>query len=444
MKSYLLAVALLITSLHIGAQDNSSHKKTANAVLNLLQQNKFSEAITYFDSAYSKRVGAEKLEQSWRAIVASSGAYVKTNDAKESKQFKFISVVLKCEFERRNIDMKMVFNAQDKISSFSIAPEHFKDAYELPSYYDSSKVEEKQVKIISGEYVLPGTLSLPAKGIKFPLVILVHSAGAYDRDETVGSAKMFKDLALGLAMKGIAVLRYDKRAKVYPNLIHQKKLPSVKEETMDDVAAAIKTMKNNPAVDASHIFLIGHGFGGMLLPRIAKSFPDLKGIFLLAANTEKLEDVFYNESVYLLSHDSITDKKAAYLDTLKKQVEIIKHLTPASVNESTIPDRLLRFPKSYWVDLNNYNQVEAAKQLSLPIYILQGGQDNQLSSKDFDDWKKNLSQKKNTQFKWYPDLNHLFIESSKDNAAGSYSRKGNVAGYVIDDIANWIEPHKGK
>ncbi len=68
----------------------------------------------------------------------------------------------------------------------------------------------------TGEWKLPGTLTLPTGKGPFPAVVLVHGPGPNDRDETMYSNHMFKDIAEGLGVsRGIAVLRYDKRTKVY-------------------------------------------------------------------------------------------------------------------------------------------------------------------------------------------------------------------------------------
>jgi hypothetical protein len=39
----------------------------------------------------------------------------------------------------------------------------------------------------------------------------------------------------------------------------------------------------------------------------------------------------------------------------------------------------------------------------------------------------------------YPKLNHLFMEGEGKSTPAEYSRAGNVAASVIDDIARWIE-----
>lgn len=84
-----------------------------------------------------------------------------------------------------------------------------------PPYADRATFAEQEVVVGSGEWALPGTLSLPNGAGPFPAVVLVHGSGPADRDETVGPNKPFRDLAWGLASRGVAVLRYDKRTRVH-------------------------------------------------------------------------------------------------------------------------------------------------------------------------------------------------------------------------------------
>ena len=90
-----------------------------------------------------------------------------------------------------------------------------------------------------------------------PGVVLVHGSGPNDRDETIGPNKPFRDLAWGLATRGIAVLRYEKRTKR-----HRLKMAllanslTVKEETIDDAVAAVTTLHAVEEIDASRIFVL--------------------------------------------------------------------------------------------------------------------------------------------------------------------------------------------
>ena len=95
-------------------------------------------------------------------------------------------------------------------------------------------------KIIVGEhtqYPLNGLLTLPeyAAG-PVPAVVLVHGSGSSNMDEKVGKLTPFKDIAEGLAKRGIASIRYDKRSFAHGwKLLRDKSTPiTVKEETIED------------------------------------------------------------------------------------------------------------------------------------------------------------------------------------------------------------------
>ena len=74
-------------------------------------------------------------------------------------------------------------------------------------------IEEKVVIGKGGEYPLNGILTLPdeAEG-PAAAVVMVHGSGPSDMNEKIGGCTPFKDLAAGLAERGIASVRYDKRS----------------------------------------------------------------------------------------------------------------------------------------------------------------------------------------------------------------------------------------
>src|SRR5206468_4132840 len=81
-----------------------------------------------------------------------------------------------------------------------------------PSYVDTSLFEEREVRLGSA----CGTLSLPHADGPVPAVVLLSGSGAHDRDETIGRNKPLKDIAWGLASRGVAVLRFDKVTYAHP------------------------------------------------------------------------------------------------------------------------------------------------------------------------------------------------------------------------------------
>jgi dienelactone hydrolase len=186
------------------------------------------------------------------------------------------------------------------------------------THADSSKFEEKEIQIGKGIWQLPGTLSLPKGAGPFPVVILVHGSRPNDGDETIGPNKPFRDLAHGLASRGIAVLRYEKRTEQHPVVMAMSvNNITVKEETIDDAVAAVEVLASEKKI--SRIFVLGHSLGGMLLPRIGKAAPKVAGFISLAGSTRPLEDLVLEQTKYILD-----GKDQDKLREIERQVAKVK------------------------------------------------------------------------------------------------------------------------
>ena len=114
----------------------------------------------------------------------------------------------------------------------------------------------------SGPLAVPGTLSLPRRDGRRPAVVLLGGSGPNDRDETIGRNKPFKDLAWGLASRGVAVLRFDKVTYTHGEKAAQDRGFTVADEYLPQATAAIRLLRQHPAVDAGRVVVAGHSLGG--------------------------------------------------------------------------------------------------------------------------------------------------------------------------------------
>jgi hypothetical protein len=177
----------------------------------------------------------------------------------------------------------------------------------------------------------------------------------------------------------------------------------------------------------------------MLAPRIATLAPSLKGIILAAAPARKFADLVteQNEYLYKASGDTTAIGKQQFMESYN-EISRSRLLKLGAIAPDSI---ILGAPASYWVDLNNHDQVAAAKKISSRIFVVQGGNDFQVSVQDFNIWKTALASNKNASFKLYPELNHLFSVQKEKGNGNQYRIPANVDLNLINDIAVWI---KGK
>lgn len=288
----------------------------------------------------------------------------------------------------------------------------------------------------SGEWTLPGTLTVPLDSAgPCPAVVLVHGSGPNDRDESVGSVKMFRDLAWGLASRGIAVLRYEKRTREHAKLINLATL-TVQEETIDDALTAVRQLRQSGKVDPKRIFVLGHSLGGMVAPRIGQADPQIAGLIIMAGPSHPLEEVVVEQIRYLQSlKGEPSQEEKEQLREAESQAASVKKLCAADVSSSNM---FLGARTAYWLDLNAHEPVSEARNLKQPLLILQGGRDFQVNKANFDDWEHALAGVHNVSFKWYPDLNHFFVPGKGESTLEEYDRPGNVAEPVVTDIAHWV------
>jgi dienelactone hydrolase len=250
----------------------------------------------------------------------------------------------------------------------------------------------------------------------------VHGSGPNDRDESEGGAKIFRDLAEGLASRGIAVLRYEKRTRQYPQQCAADANFTVNRETVEDAVRAVALLRTQAKIDPARVYVLGHSQGGYLAPRIMRRDPKIAGFVVLAGNVRPLEEGFIDQVEYLASlKGNLTAEDQEKLAAIKKN-----------------PLAGMNLPTPYLADLKGYRPDVEAKSLNTPMLILQGERDYQVTMKDFALWKSALDGRPNVTFHSYPKLNHLFIAGEGKSRPEEYKEQGHVDEQAVADIANWI------
>jgi dienelactone hydrolase len=438
MKSFKILIILLFISQITFAQSIVSLINRADSFFDTMDKGNFEEAHNFFDESVKGQITSDELKLFWLRLGNSLGSYESVDGAKNSIKGDYFEVTLTCGFSKGTQTFTFVFNKSENLLGFFITPVAPAAAeYTAPAYADTTLYTETEINIKFEEGQMAGVFTSPKNTSSFPVVIMVHGSGPSDMDATVGPNKPFKDLAAGLAAKGIGTIRYVKRSMVYPRSFN--KAFTVKEEVIDDALSAINLASTLPGVNKSQIYLLGHSLGGMLAPRIASLAPSLNGIIMAAAPARKLSDLILEQNIFIYkaSGDTTTAGKQQFIKS-SNEIDRSRLLKLGDI----APDSLiLGAPAAYWIDLNNHDQLATSKRIKNRILILQGGNDFQVSMQDLNIWRNTLATNKNASFKVYPDLNHLLSTQKEKGTGAQYRIPANVNADLINDISVWI---KGK
>lgn len=336
-------------------------------------------------------------------------------------------VTIPVEFAKRNIDFTFPVNADGQIVQMYMRPGQ--TPWQRADYVKPGAFQTKEVTVGTDEWKLPGTLTIPLDKRPCPAVVLVPDEGPNDRDNTVYATKIFRDLAEGLASRGIAVLRYEKRTRYYASKLREASY-TIDDETAHDAVSAAALLRTMPEIDGKRIYVLGLGTGGYVAPRIAGDDGHLAGIIILNAPAKPLED-WYVETAQAMG---ATGPK---LDVVKEQATKVKRLDSGDADAPT----LFLLPAAYWLDLKGYDAPGEAKKLGIPILVLQGARDFQVIPQEFTAWKTGLDGRRDVTLKEYPNLNHYLVAGEGKSTEAEY-RKPNqhVAAEAIDDIVKFVNP----
>jgi len=297
----------------------------------------------------------------------------------------------------------------------------------------------RQIPVGVGSPPLHATLTLPAGRGPFPAVVLVGGSGPGDQNESVGPNKPFQDIALGLAARGIASLRYDKRTRDYPQDLNPLTFTPT-QEYVPDALAAIHMLQQTPLIDPHRIFVAGHSQGGTYAPLIAKQAPQLAGVIMLAAGTESVASATLRQLHYLATLPGTIGAKAkAELPDLAAQ---IAQIDSRAALEKDSPSAVLLGGAHpvYFLSALAYNEMATARAIPQPLLLLQGDRDYQCTVKnDLDVWIRGLKGRKDVTVARFPKDDHLFLSGTGAPTPLDYTQPSHVDPKVIATIASWIE-----
>lgn len=366
--------------------------------------------------------------------------------------------VLEGIFEQAGLKMNLKLNRQALENKPVLRPQEPKPPY---PYYS----EDVSFQNVAAGITLSGTLTLPSKNGKFPVVILVSGSGPQDRNEELFNHKPFLVLTDHLTRKGIGVLRYDDRGfgKSTGNFEG-----ATSEDFASDVQAAIKYLLSRSEVDSKFIGIAGHSEGGLIAPMVAAKSKNVGFIILLAAPGVVGKELMSLQAELIMKASGYPlyaarkqgqDNLALFnvlcteedLDVAKAKMEaLIKKsyddLGEAGRNQfgdfTAVRDQLISQVTNPWMRyFLCYDPAPILQKVKCPVLAVNGEKDVQVDATQnlmgIENALKKAENKKVTVMR-LPNLNHLF-QTCQTGSPTEYGKiEETMSPVLLNAVSDWI------
>lgn len=342
-----------------------------------------------------------------------------------------------------------------------------------PFPYD---VEEVTFTNTKEKINLVGTLTLPKQTKKSAAVILIAGSGPNDRDETIFAHKPFWILADYLTRQGIAVLRYDKRGV---GESEGEYFTATTKDFAEDVEAAINYLKSRKDIDHTNIGLIGHSEGGVIAPIVANLNNDVKFAVLMAGVGVSGMELVLEQHQHAFNKTALTKKEKENLNSiliniysnvlnwkeyvgtdeerneLKLELDTLWQNLPKEIrgqeqNNATkkmyIEKTVANITSPWFRHFLKTNTSDYLERLIIPILAINGENDTQVNYQTNLTGIENALQRANNKqyiIKSYPNLNHLFQDSTTGEIDEYGKNEQTFSPIVLSDISDWIKQQVG-
>lgn len=435
MKSIPLLILVAVMSCSHVSEAQQPEDQAAEVVQWLIQ-NRSGKVYRSFNHELKDQISKKQFNQIYTGLIKvygmpeSSGQI--TGDTSNGRENFTLTPLY---FEKNLLTLSLGFDQKNKISSIFFLPQ----SYGLPDAARNIVFGKKQLTVQTDTFSLQGELIFPITSSPVPVVVLVHGSGPHDMDETIGPNKVFKDLALELAVQGIATFRYTKRSKAYPEAFAKGQEFTLDNETVDDALSAIALVSRQSEVDSNMIFLAGHSLGAYAAPIIASRSQQLTGIVMMASPNDQIYELIEEQLHYLFSLDDEKPfLKKILLKRAKKQTELLRNGEYKNLKKFEIVTAY--WPLVFFQDLSGYIPTQVVDSINLPTLIMQGKRDYQVPyESQFMQFNSALGDDTLVEFTVFEGLNHLFIYGEGPPTPTEYFLSGHVHPDVINAISGWVK-----
>ncbi|MEM7215221.1 MAG: alpha/beta fold hydrolase [Pseudomonadota bacterium] len=272
-----------------------------------------------------------------------------------------------------------------------------------------------------------------------PVMLLIPGSGPTDRDgnNPLGlKGAIYRALGQGLLEAGVSSLRVDKRgffgssaALSNPNDVV---LKDYAEDTRNWIGVLMKRVETNC------VWVAGHSEGALVALFTAQKSQYICGLILISPPGRKFGDILRQQLMDNPANSPILEDAFSAIDNFEdgKKTDVAD-MHPA-LQQLFNPE-----VQDYIIDLMSHNPAELIAAIELPMLIVQGGKDLQVSVLD-----ATILSKANTTARLViiPDVNHALKDVQGNSRAENFATYTNpdlsVSSKVTEAIAGFIRQHK--
>lgn len=292
------------------------------------------------------------------------------------------------------------------------------------------KTMEESVSVQGGSGQLFGSLLIPDSKEAMPVVLIISGSGPTDRNGN--NPKMTNNslryLAEGLADKGIASLRYDKRGVGESSQAKSEESETRFDAMIDDASKWVELLAADQRF--SRIFVAGHSEGS-LIGMIVSQADCVDGYISIAGSGEPI-DLTLKDQLSVLP--GFMKKKTYFIiDDLKSGQTVEK--VPFYLKSLFKPEL-----QPYVMSWMNYDPKEEIVKLNKPILIVQGDNDVQVPVKNAEMLKSFCPE---AELKYIAGMNHILkvAPTARNKNLRTYKDPDlPVSQDLIETINSFIKP----
>jgi pimeloyl-ACP methyl ester carboxylesterase len=273
-------------------------------------------------------------------------------------------------------------------------------------------------------------------GAKAPVVLIIPGSGPTDRDgnNPLGvTAAPYRLLAEALATDGVSTVRIDKRGMFGSKAA----VPDANKVTIGDYVADthswVKAIRDKAG--AKCVWVLGHSEGSLVALAAGQQPEGICGVISVSGAGRKLSDVLREQLRANPANAPLLDSAMAALDSLERGEHVDGIGMHPALQRLFAPQ-----VQDFLIDDFRYDPAKLAAALKVPLLIVQGERDLQVSVADA---RALAAAQAKAKMVLIPSMNHVLKDVPSDDRAANLATYADpslqVDPILVDSVASFVK-----